>query len=122
VGVIDEVKIAQAMADLALLVTPAEINGRQFLDIGSGSGLSALAAARMGAGVCCTDIDPDSIEATRTLLGHHLPSDAWTAEVVSVFDLGDRKYDIVHSWGVLHHTGDMWRAIEKAAQQLAKAA
>jgi len=25
------------------------------------------------------------------------------------------SFDIVYSWGVLHHTGDMWRALEHAA-------
>lgn len=115
VTVIDEEKIAQAVADLERLVTADELMGRRFLDVGSGSGLSALAAAGLGAHVDCTDIDPSSIEATRTLLGRHLDRDAWRAEVVSVFDLGDRQADIVHSWGVLHHTGDMWRAIDLAA-------
>ena len=27
--------------------------------------------------------------------------------------------DIVYSWGVLHHTGEMWRAIENAALPIA---
>ena len=27
-------------------------------------------------------------------------------------------FDIVYSWGVLHHTGDVWHAIENAASRV----
>jgi len=45
--------------------------------------------------------------------------DDWTIEQGSILDavwaplLG--TFDIVYSWGVLHHTGAMWTALELAA-------
>jgi 2-polyprenyl-6-hydroxyphenyl methylase/3-demethylubiquinone-9 3-methyltransferase len=42
--------------------------------------------------------------------------------VASVFDLDPAThgtFDVVHSWGVLHHTGDMHRAIETAGRLVA---
>lgn len=64
------------------------------------------------------DIDPDSVRTAKTLLEHHQIAVPWQVDQVSVFDLDLAHlgmFDIVYSWGVLHHTGDMWGAIEKAA-------
>lgn len=102
-----------------LRLFPEGVQGQHFLDIGCGSGLSMLAALRLGAtSVHGIDIDPESAEAARTLLGKWAPDEPWSVEVKSVFDLtpqNDGTYDVVYSWGVLHHTGDMWKAIDAAA-------
>jgi len=115
---VNEQSIASAIENLARLLPPEHIAGRTFLDIGCGSGLSLLAAERMGArGTLGVDIDPQCVAASRQLL------QAWKGvgriEMRSVFDLDakhDGLFDIVYSWGVLHHTGDLWRAIKCAAQ------
>jgi SAM-dependent methyltransferase len=115
---IDEQRILIAERCLRDLIG-GDLSGRSFLDIGCGSGLSALAALRMGATpVHALDIDENSGATTRDLLGEHARKAAWQASIRSVFDLDperDGQYDVVHSWGVLHHTGDMDRAIRKSA-------
>ncbi|MDB4917454.1 MAG: class SAM-dependent methyltransferase [Gemmatimonadetes bacterium] len=111
---VDAEKVAMAEEGMRKLF-PEGLTGT-FLDIGCGSGLPALAAAHLGAAhIDGIDIDKNSVEATRTLLGQYLPESAWSARVESVFNLGTGDYDVVYSWGVLHHTGDMWRAIRSAA-------
>ncbi len=101
----------QAIEDLRRLL-PDSIEGKSFIDIGSGSGLSALAAARLGASpILAVDIDPQSVSTTRSLLKSRRLATEWEAKESSVFDLNANsvgKFDIVHSWGVLHHTGSMW--------------
>lgn len=108
----------QAAAGLSQLLTPEEISGKRFLDIGCGSGMSMLAALTLGAGlVKGVDIDPDSAHAAQDLLSKQAAGKKWTVENRSVFDLSPEKdgtYDIVHSWGVLHHTGDMEGALNAA--------
>src|SRR6185295_2573935 len=54
----------------------------------------------------------------------HLPRDpAWHISCGSVLDpdfmqsLG--TFDVVYSWGVLHHTGSMWTAVDRAARAVA---
>lgn len=118
---IDESRVQQATMDLERLLG-GRLDGCSFLDIGCGSGLHALAALRLGATeVTGVDLDPDSVATARLVLQRFAPGQAWRIDAHSVFELpaGWRgRFDVVYSWGVLHHTGAMWRAIEMAAAQV----
>ncbi|MBV9860490.1 MAG: class I SAM-dependent methyltransferase [Alphaproteobacteria bacterium] len=120
---VTEERLAEAERGLLRLFPGGEIEGSRFLDIGCGSGLSALAACRIGAAqVEAIDVDPQSVEAARGLLFRFAPQARWRVTQRDVFDLAperDGRYDIVYSWGVLHHTGAMWPAIRKASALLA---
>lgn len=113
-------EIAEAERGLTQLLGTDRLNGQRFLDIGCGSGLHALAALRLGAReVVAVDLDPDSVATTRAMLERHAPrGTAFRVAEVSVFDLHPDAmgtFDTVYSWGVLHHTGDMERAVRCAA-------
>jgi SAM-dependent methyltransferase len=112
---IDEEKVGEAERRLQSLVEPLELASRTFLDIGSGSGLHSLAALRLGAArVRALDLDEFSVKTTRAVLGRFCPDGPYSVEQESVFDLrpeADGLYDVVYSWGVLHHTGAMNQAI-----------
>ncbi len=118
-GKIDEPKITQAAADLQRLSGRERFDGLSFLDIGCGSGLHALAAIRLGAArVVGVDIDTQSVEASRGTFARLAPQAKAEFRHVSVFDMTPQTYggfDLVYSWGVLHHTGDMYGALTKAA-------
>ncbi len=120
---VTEEHIATAVASLERLLPRAQLEGRRMLDIGCGSGLSMLSALRLGAAqVDGVDIDPSSIKAAEAVLGRFYAGGPWQVEECSVFDLPDkrlRQYDVVHSWGVLHHTGAMWKAIDAACTLVA---
>jgi SAM-dependent methyltransferase len=113
---VDEKRIGDAMNALARLLP--DLAGQSFLDIGCGSGLSSLAALCLGAAsVYACDVDPHSVATTGKLLRRFAPHDRWVAELRSVFDLDmnrDGQFDVVYAWGVLHHTGDMWRSLKSA--------
>jgi len=115
--------IAEAERGIARLLPPEELRGRRVLDIGCGSGLSALAMLRQGAAaVDAIDLDPQSVAAATALLQAFAPGGAWSvrrADVLTLTPPADTRYDIVYSWGVLHHTGALWRAVERAAAMLA---
>ncbi len=119
---IDEAEIAEAVAGLRRLLGGADLNGLRMLDIGAGSGIHSLAALRLGAAeVVSVDIDPDSVATTRQVLQRH-GEGRWQVRELSVFYLDPNrlgKFDLVYSWGVLHHTGAMRRAIANAAAMVA---
>lgn len=97
-----------------------DLAGQRFLDIGSGSGLHSLAAFDAGAkDIHSFDYDELSVAATRKLAEVAGAPATWRIEQGDVLDAAYVKslgtWDIVYSWGVLHHTGDMWRAVTNAA-------
>jgi 2-polyprenyl-3-methyl-5-hydroxy-6-metoxy-1,4-benzoquinol methylase len=119
-SVLDEERIAAAENALQNMLQRQRLDGLTFLDIGSGSGLSSLAARRLGARVHSFDYDPQSVACTAELRGRYFSSDAyWTVERGSALDAAYMRdlgeFDVVYSWGVLHHTGRMWQALEHAA-------
>jgi 2-polyprenyl-3-methyl-5-hydroxy-6-metoxy-1,4-benzoquinol methylase len=116
--VLDDERIAEAELSLREMLGVESLEGRRFLDIGSGSGLFSLAAMRLGADrVRSFDYDPASVACTAELRRRYFADDArWSVGQGSALDeefaasLG--RWDVVYSWGVLHHTGAMWRALD----------
>lgn len=111
----ERVEIAKKSLQDAFLVDT--FAGKSFLDIGCGSGLYSLAAARLGADeIYSFDYDENSVEATRSLKQRVDAYDSWTITQGDILDddfvRNLDKYDYIYSWGVLHHTGDLYSAIE----------
>ncbi len=120
---INDERIVIAQESLLKMLEADTLAGKTFLDIGSGSGLSSLAARRLGAKVHSFDFDSDSVACTSELKRRYFPADEqWTIAQASVLDKDYMDslgcFDIVYSWGVLHHTGAMWEAIENAQDRV----
>jgi 2-polyprenyl-3-methyl-5-hydroxy-6-metoxy-1,4-benzoquinol methylase len=121
---LNDQRVASAVASLRKLLGTDSLTGRRVLDIGCGSGLFSLAACLLEAAeVQSFDLDPDSVAAAESLrAAHGIPGERWRIGPGSVLDEGFmaalEPADVVYSWGVLHHTGQMWRAIDLAASRV----
>ena len=116
---INEQRINNAAESLDAMLGKKNYTGLSFLDVGSGSGLFSLAARKLGFKVYSFDFDKQSIACTKKLKELYFKEDNnWTIEEGSVLDLEYIRnlgtFDVVYSWGVLHHTGQMWKALDNA--------
>jgi 2-polyprenyl-6-hydroxyphenyl methylase/3-demethylubiquinone-9 3-methyltransferase len=99
------------------LYADIELQGKTFLDIGFGQGLALFFAREMGADVVGIDNDADNLvscQHTAAFFQNQLPA----MQVASILDVEfvqeqrqNGQFDVVHAWGVLHHTGNMRQAL-----------
>ena len=123
-GVLNEEHIKSAEDSLCEMLAMEDLKGKSFLDIGCGSGLFSLSAVRLGARVHSFDYDPEAVACACELKERYFSKDKiWKIERGSALDTDYLKslgeFDIVYSWGVLHHTGNMWKALENAQSLVA---
>jgi 2-polyprenyl-6-hydroxyphenyl methylase/3-demethylubiquinone-9 3-methyltransferase len=119
-ALLNDDRIATAETSLREMLQTGDLSGLSMVDIGCGSGLFSLAAKRLGARVYSFDYDPHSVACARELRRRFFPDDpSWMVSEGSALDppflKGLGEFDIVYSWGVLHHTGAMWDALRNAA-------
>jgi 2-polyprenyl-3-methyl-5-hydroxy-6-metoxy-1,4-benzoquinol methylase len=122
-GRVDEARIDQAKASFQSFVGSEDLTGKSFLDVGCGSGLSSLVARRRGMTVTAFDYDPDAVvcssEMRRRFDCH---CDLWRVERGDVLDKdymeGLGQFDLVYAWGSLHHTGQLWHAMENTVSRV----
>lgn len=121
---VNERRIDAAVKSLQTLLGVERLDGRRFLDAGSGSGLFSLAAHRLGADVTSFDVDADSVACGAELRRRFAPeSSRWEILTGSLTDPVFLKslgtFDVVYCWGVAHHTGAMWDAIDNLSTRCA---
>ena len=110
-------RINNAVDSLRSFFGMNDFKGQTFLDIGCGSGLFSLAARKLGAKVHSFDLDPLSVSCTTELKRRYFLEDGkWTIDQGNVLDIAYLnslgQFNLVYSWGVLHHTGAMWQSLE----------
>jgi SAM-dependent methyltransferase len=123
-------RVDRARLDFHNLMQGVPLSGKTFLDIGFGQGLALCLARECGAFAYGNDIDPKCVEALNStvrffpeldpnsipLVVGSILDDTVAEELRQIPPVQDAGgFDLVHSWGVLHHTGAMKRAIEQAA-------
>ena len=120
-NLIDNNRLKEAVTSLKKLTNKKSLNNLSFLDIGCGSGLSSLAAIQLNCKkIYAIDQDEQSIKTTKKVLQKSRFKKV-KVEKKDLFTLNEKeKFDIVYSWGVLHHTGNMLKAIKKSTKMVSK--
>jgi 2-polyprenyl-3-methyl-5-hydroxy-6-metoxy-1,4-benzoquinol methylase len=119
----DMEKVQTSKRHILQFIKRSNLEGLAVLDIGCGSGLHSIAMLDAGAArVDGFDYDAESIRASKFVQAQVDNPTNWTVEQGSVLDDAYIAklplYDLVYSWGVLHHTGEVWHAVQNAASRV----
>jgi ubiquinone/menaquinone biosynthesis C-methylase UbiE len=92
--------------------------GKKVLEIGCGAGTDSLQFARAGAELYSVDLTSAAVELTRRRLAvYGLPGDVRNADAETL-PFPETHFDLVYSWGVLHHTPDTQQALHEVFRVL----
>jgi ubiquinone/menaquinone biosynthesis C-methylase UbiE len=95
----------------SLFVDFEALRGKDVLDVGAGSGIATQMLAEAGANVTAVDLTDWAVETTRRrLAAFELGGDVRQADAEEL-PFEDASFDLVFSWGVIHHSSDMDRAL-----------
>jgi len=122
-GSIKPERINQAVNSLKKFMNVDDLHGKTFVDIGCGTGLFSYAAYLLGAKeILSFDVNPMCVKCCNFFFNKAGKPNNWKIIHASVLDddvlkkFG--KFDVVYSWGVLHHTGNMWKALENVGKMV----
>lgn len=95
-------------------------NGKKVLEVGIGAGTDFLQWVRAGAKAYGIDLTPEAVRHAETRLNLY----SLKAEEIRVGDgesipYPDNNFDLVYSWGVIHHTQDMEKALSEIVRVIA---
>lgn len=99
-------------------VLPPDLRGTRVLEIGCGMGLQTGELTKRGAHVTAIDLTAPAVEATRArlvLLGYDATVLQHDAEALP---FEDGQFDLVWSWGVIHHSARTGRIVREVSRVL----
>ncbi len=108
----------QGVLDHLLEIFPEGVGGRRVLDAGSGSGMVSVAFALLGADVTGVDITDQCVQNGYKNANRFNVDCRFLKRNLISLDLEDEKFDIIYSWGVLHHTEDAKASFRSLAKHL----
>ena len=89
------------------------LDGKDVLEVGCGSGIAAQMLAESGANLTAVDLTPWAVDTTRRRLdAFALDGTVHEADGENL-PFADASFDLVFSWGVIHHSSDMDRALRE---------
>ena len=116
---IENTNLDSVTLDLARLLQLSNLSNKTVLDVGCGSGIHDVGFYRLGCrNLTAIDYDLDSITATIQTLRKFCPNANYKIHQGDILSENSKllgKFDIVYSWGVLHHTGNLVEAIYRTA-------
>jgi ubiquinone/menaquinone biosynthesis C-methylase UbiE len=97
----------------SLFVDFDALRGKDVLDVGCGSGIATQLFAEAGAKVTAVDLTEWAVATTRRRLDAFGLQGNVQQEDAERLPFEDDSFDLVFSWGVIHHSSDMDRALSQ---------
>lgn len=92
--------------------------GRKLLEIGCGIGVDSIQLARRGFDVTAVDLTDNAVEIAKVHAGRRKVSVDFRLGNAEGLDFPDQSFDVVYSFGVLHHTPDIERSVAEVHRVL----
>lgn len=110
---------------IPLLIPFAEARGKKVLEIGCGNGADGVMFAKHGADYTGVDLTEAAVEATRKHFDAAGLTGTFQIENAERLSLADERFDLVYSYGVLHHTpnpataiGEVYRVLKPGGRAI----
>lgn len=102
-------------------VLPSDLTGRRVLEIGCGMGLHTRELVERGAEVTAIDLTAPAVEATRARLALGGYEATVLQQDAEELPFADAQFDLVWSWGVIHHSARTGRVVREISRVVAPA-
>jgi len=97
--------VTNILTEEEILLRPEWFKGKQVLDGGCGNGRWSYGFARLGANITAVDVSAVAVEETRRAIAEFPVEKRFFVHPLERLHevVGDEKFDLVFSWGVIHH-------------------
>ncbi|NCA22316.1 MAG: class I SAM-dependent methyltransferase, partial [Crocinitomicaceae bacterium] len=117
----NEENLLEAKSFLSHYLEFKDFSGKTFLDAGCGSGVFSIVAHQMGAKVTTFDIEEEALNNLEILKTRfHIEPNQIKSFISDILDVNTLtslgQFDLVMCWGVVHHTGNLWQAIDNVSK------
>jgi 2-polyprenyl-3-methyl-5-hydroxy-6-metoxy-1,4-benzoquinol methylase len=112
--------VTRIICEEELLLKPEWFEGKRVLDAGCGNGRWCYGLAKLGAEVTAVDINTSALESARKALAENNLSAKFVQSPLETLDqvLGNEQFDLVFSWGVVHHCISFNESMKQLGQRV----
>lgn len=114
--------VTRILCEEELLLKPEWFHGKRVLDAGCGNGRWSYGLAKLGADVTAVDINTSALESAQKVLKENGLSVRFIQSPLESLDqiLGSEQFDLVFSWGVVHHCVSFNQSMRQLTQRVKK--
>jgi len=106
------------LSEQEILIKRDWFRDKKVLDAGCGNGRWSYGLAKLGAKLTCVDINSIAIEETRKVLHEFNNEFTFIVSSLEELNLPQESFDLVFSWGVLHHCVSFTKSLQYLTKTL----